>query len=332
MSRCVLFCAAVHILLKGGNVMLTWELIGAVVGAGLASGREIASFFSQYAAWSLAGIVLAVLTLVFLSDAALPGIWKSGWSKRLWRSLLALLLTVTGGAMLSGAGEVAGLTVPISGAYWLGMAGTLLLAWLLAHRTSAGLAWVSRLLLGVLALLIALGLTLPPMHAVHLKEISISSALLRGVTYGGFNAALQAPIMASAAQLPEKTRKRSALCAGGIILMLLLLGNAVLLRHPALLSEEMPFIRMMNSFGAFGYYLGAVSLYLAILSTLTACLRGLGGGVLPVIGVVFVSLLGFTGVVEIAYPMLGGGCFLMLTAAKFTNSFRKPFFSRRDML
>lgn len=312
--------------------MLTWELVGAVVGAGLASGREIASFFSRYGGWSIAGIILAVVTMLLLSDASLPKQWEGRWQGRLWSILLSLLLIATGGAMLSGAGNVFALTLPVNGAYWFGVAGTMVFAWILAHRTAYGLAWISRILLAVLALMITLGLFLPPMEAVHLLDTSVLEALVRGITYGGFNAALQTPIMACAGERPATARKRAAYYAGGIIFFLLMLGNAVLLRHPALLSEEMPFVRLLEEFGQFGYTLGALCLYLAILSTLTACLRGLGRGLLPVASVVAVSLLGFTGVVEMAYPLLGGGCFLMLVAAKFTNSSRKTFHSRRNML
>lgn len=312
--------------------MLTWELVGAVVGAGLASGREIASFFSKYGGWSVVGIALAVMTMLLLSDAGMPKHWEQRWLGRLWRILLSLLLIATGGAMLSGAGNVAALTLPINGAYWPGVAGTMLLAWLLAHRTTQGLAWVSRILLAVLALMISLGLFLPPLDAVHLQDNSITAALVRGVTYGGFNAALQTPIMACAGDQPASVRKKAAYGASIVVFLLLMLGNAVLLRHPALLSAEMPFVCLLEEFGQFGYALGAICLYLAILSTLTACLRGLGRSIFAAVSVVMVSLLGFTGVVEVAYPLLGGGCFLMLAAAKFTNSSRKTFHSRRDML
>lgn len=312
--------------------MLTWELVGAVVGAGLASGREIASFFSRYGGWSVVGITLAVTTMRLLSDAGIPKQWEGRWAERLWRTLLSLLLIATGGAMLSGAGNVAALTLPINGAYWVGMAGTMLLAWLLAHRTTQGLAWVSRILLAVLALMISLGLFLPPMDAVHLQDNSITAALVRGVTYGGFNAALQTPIMACAGDQSASARANAAHGASVIVFLLLMLGNAVLLRHPALLSEELPFVRLLEEFGQFGYALGAVCLYLAILSTLTACLRGLGRSAFSTVSVVAVSLVGFTGVVEVAYPLLGGGCFLMLAVAKFTNSSRRTFHSRRDML
>lgn len=312
--------------------MLTWELVGAVVGAGLASGREIASFFSRYGGWSTAGIILAVMTMVFLSDASLPNRWKERWQGKMWSILLSFLLIATGGAMLSGAGNIAALTLPINGAYWIGIVGTMILGWYLAHRMDNGLAWVSRVLLGVLTVMISLGLFRPPMSAVHLNDANIPFALLRSVSYGGFNAALQTPIMACAKKCPQTTHRRAACCAGGIIFLLLMLGNAVLLRHPALLVEEMPFIRLLEEFGRWGYVVGALCLYLAILSTLTACLCGLGRNVITTAGVVAVSLLGFTGVVELAYPLLGSGCFVMLLAAKFTNSPRKTFLSRCDML
>lgn len=312
--------------------MLTWELVGAVVGAGLASGREIASFFSRYGSWSAAGIIFAVLTMIVLSDARRPVSREGRWLERIWNCLLSLLLIATGGAMLSGAGSVAALLLPVREASWIGAAGTLALAWFLAHRAEHGLALVSELLLAVFAILIFLGLFTQPMDAVYLADADVPCALMRGIAYGGFNAALQAPLIARTGEGTSTQRRKAVLRAGGIIGLLLMLGNAVLLRHPALLSEEMPYIRLLQGYGQFGYILGCISLYLAILSTITACFRGLGGRILPAACMVAVSLLGFTGVVEKVYPLLGGGCFLMLLTAKLMNYSRRTFLSRRDML
>lgn len=298
---------------------LPWELLGAVVGAGLASGREVASFFGRYGAWGFAGVALAAGTLLLLGSTELPGSWRGRWPERLWRVLLTLLLVATGGAMLAGAGEVAALVLPAHGAYWLGMAGTLLLAWTLARRTVTGLMWVSRAMMAVLAALIVLGLLLPPMQAVALTEASIPAALLRGVTYGGFNAALMQPVMANASALPQKERKRSLLLACALTAALLTAGSAVFLRHPALLGESLPFIRLMGQWGRTGYWLGAAALYLAILSTLTVCIRSTGGGWLATAGIVLVAMLGFSGVVDAAYPLLGGGCAALLLAARLKN-------------
>lgn len=298
---------------------LPWELLGAVVGAGLASGREVASFFGRYGAWGFAGVALAAGTLFLLGGTALPAAWRGRWPERLWRTLLTLLLIATGGAMLAGAGEVAALTLPLHGAYWLGMAGTLALSWMLARRTATGLMWVSRAMLAVLAILIGLGLTLPPMQAVALTEASVPAALLRGVTYGGFNAALMHPVMAGAAVLPQKERRRGLLLACGMAAALLTAGSAVFLRHPALMGEALPFIRLMARLGQAGHWLGAAALYLAILSTLTVCIRSTGGGWLPLAGIVLTAMLGFSGVVDAAYPLLGGACAAMLAAMRMRS-------------
>lgn len=308
--------------------ILAWELLGAVVGAGMASGREIASFFSRYGAWSWAAIAIAVGTMYILSRAKIPSAWQERWPGRLWRAASALLLTATGGAMLAGAGEIARLTLPVYGAYWIGAAVTALLAWLLAHRMSTGLAWVSRCMLCVLMILIALGLTAPPMRAAYMSQPVFVQPMLRGFTYGGFNAALQAPVMAASA-ITGRMKRRSAACACLILTGLMLIANAVLLRHPALLGEEMPFVQLMNRYGRVGYLLGAGVLYLAVLSTTAACLRGLGKRPVCIPGMLLTAMAGFSGVVDLVYPVLGGLCAAILLAAKIQEFFRNHFYFPR---
>ncbi|MBR3763152.1 MAG: hypothetical protein IKK57_01200, partial [Clostridia bacterium] len=66
---------------------LSWELLGAAVGAGLASGREIASFFGQYGMAGVAGAGLSVIVMYLLADASLPLSWLGRWPERLWRAL-----------------------------------------------------------------------------------------------------------------------------------------------------------------------------------------------------------------------------------------------------
>ena len=311
--------------------MLTWELVGVVVGAGLASGREIASFFASCGRWSWLGILTAIISLIWLADTRLPRRWHGSWLGKTWQILLSAMLVATGGAMLSGAGEVAALALPVHHARIIGMIGTSAIAWLLARHTSAGLMWLSRGMLAVLAVMIGVGLFLPPARAANVSDGTGTAAMLRGMTYGGFNAALQIPLLMQS-RAGEKNRQRSIRQAGGIILLLLALGNAVLQRHTALLGEQLPFLQMLSGFGKAGYWLCALSLYLAILSTLTACIRALRGGWFPLCGIAAVSLMGFAGVVSRVYPILGGGCCVMMLAAKFTNCAAGPFHSGRDML
>lgn len=310
------------------NCTLSWELLGAAVGAGLASGREIASFFGRYGAWGYAGITLACAAAAAVADVRFTHTILA----RLWKGMLSLLLIATGGAMLSGAGETAALSLPVQGARWIGMAVTLVLAWLLSQRTNAGLAWVSRAMLAVLAVLILSGLALPPMQAARLEAPSVPLGLLRALSYGGFNAALMVPVLRCRSELSAPERRCALRRACVLMALLLAAGNAVLQRHPALMAEELPFVRMSAAWGRAGYALAAASLYLAILSTLTACVKGLQGRGAALLAILLTACLGFSGVVDILYPLLGGGCLLIMLGAKFTNCIRNTFNSRRDML
>lgn len=306
------------------TAILVWELFGAAVGAGLASGREIASFFSQYGPWSWAAIGSAVITLLALVTSRRTPFRKVCRTDRLWHVVSSILLMTTGGAMLAGAGEIARLVLPVRFAYGAGMIATLAAAWLLAHRTTAGLAWISRVMLGVLIGMIALGVLADPMCAAVLPRKQPAEAVLRGVAYGGFNAALLTPVMA-ASSLSAREKARAGVCACLMLGVLLLLGNVVLLHHPALQGDAMPFVRLMNGYGRAGYMLGACALYLAVLSTLTACLRGLGRSRIWMTGVLLTAMAGFTGVVDALYPLLGGICAAILLTGKIQEFLHKHF-------
>lgn len=311
--------------------MLTWELLGTVLGAGIVSGREVASFFTRYGLWSLPGILLAGCTLIWLAKTELPASWQKKYPGTMWSILLSALLTVTGGAMLAGAGEVAALVLPLHNAYGIGVAATLVLSWCLAHKTQTGLAWTSRMMLLLLVIVIISGLRLPEGEAIVVSSLT-PSAIVRAAAYGGFNAALLIPLLSSSNVTTQQQKGLAIRKSGVIFIILLLAGNSVMLRQPQLLNEPLPFVCIMQGFGKSGYYLAAASLYFAILSTLTACFRGLGRTWYAVPSIFAIAMLGFSGVVEVAYPLIGTASLLMLAAAKFTNCSRKPFQSRRDMI
>lgn len=297
--------------------MLAWELVGTVIGAGLASGREVAAFFARFGYAGYAGAFLAVAVMIWLADAEMPEAWQNRLPESVWKMAQCALLIATGGAMLSGAGEIAAISIPMHFAYGIGVVCTLCAAWLLARKTVNGLACVSKILLVVLGMMIGLGILAPKGEVVVLTDTQPVQGLLKGVTYGGFNAALQAPVLAKAGYRKHHGGKYGVYLAGIIIFCLLIMGIIVLHRHREFMSEPMPFLRMLAHYGKVGFCLGAISLYLAILSTLTACLRGLNGTFIPIAGILTVSLLGFSGVVNWAYPVLGGSCFVMMLAAKF---------------
>ncbi len=311
--------------------MLTWELLGALLGAGFASGREIAAFFARYGKWGYAGAALAAVVLVWLAGTEIPTQWKGRWQARIWQMLLTALLIATGGAMLAGAGEVASLVLPWRGAYWVGMLITMLGASWLAHGTSVGLVFVSRSMVMVFVCVMIIGLISPGAKDYTIQVIDPMEAIARGLCYGGFNAALLIPVIRHS-NASEHVKRRALCCTGAVTLLLIWVGCMALGSQPGLIYEAMPFVKLLNNTGKWGYFLSAACMYLAILSTLTACMRGLGRNPLCTCGIVLVSLLGFSRVVEEAYAVLGGACMAFLIMAKFMNCSRKAFISRADML
>ena len=310
--------------------MLVWELIGAAVGAGFASGREIAVFFAQHGKWSYAALAASGATLLLAAEP-IPAGWKNYFPEKVWNSLLSLLLIATGGAMLAGAGEISSQVMPFSLSRWIGMAATLFIAWILALKMKAGLACVSWGLAAAMLLMLLSAFRIQPMKGAVIVKTEWSMAMLSGLSYGGFNAALQWPVI-SASTIEDKVKKRATGVASAAMLLMLWLGQALLKRNAGLMGEAMPFLALMKEFGNVGYAGFIICLYLAVLSTLTACIRSINGHLPLMAGIVLVSVGGFGEAVNRLYPILGGACCIMLIIAKITNSLASSFLSKKEML
>lgn len=305
------------------------ELCGVGIGAGFASGQELAMFFARFGPWSWLGVgtAAAVMGGICYGLMRRPGLggmpesWQGKRLAQLWRGMFAALMIVTGGGMLAAGGEIVQLLLPMHGALPLGLGSTLLLAWALARREDTALAQVSRMLLLALAAVLAAGMFLPAEPFASLEQSPPWQSLPMGVCYGGFNGALAAPLMAEAGKrLQGNQRRRCAWLFTLVTAALLAWGNGVLLRHGGLIGQELPFVRLLARLGRGGYVLGACALYLAALTTLSACIKALNGLLgswvwagCGAIGVL--SLGGMSAIVGKAYPVLGGSCALLLAFA-----------------
>lgn len=288
---------------------LAFELLGAMVGAGFASGREIASFFSSGGRWSWLGIAAAVLMLGTLLLVAQGH--KTNRRSVCFEALTKVMLLVTGGAMLSCCGDMAALLVPVGNARIMGVFMSLAAAWYLAQRTDKGLTLLSRCMAVLLLAMMAWGLAEPREAVVHLHPAGLAETILRGAAWGGFNAALIVPVL-RARPVERGCGMRAVLLLCGMALGLLVAGNAVLLRHPARMQDAAPFAAMANRWGSAGYALSASGLLLAALSTLTACIRGLKGRPCALAGLLIISAAGFTHLVDTAYPWLGAAGIVLI--------------------
>ena len=312
-------------------------LLSGAVGAGFASGREILHFFAAHGAMAGAAAVCALITMAGLfcrlpvqmercGCTSLAALCRARFGDRLGHlcgALFFALFAVTGGAMLAACAELAALTVPVRGAYALGMAITLLLAAWLSARGVPGLAPAGAALLILLPALMLRLLALPAGEACFLPAMAPDlpvRAALDGIAYGALNAAMLAGTLPALLTLAPASRKRAAAMFSAMFGALLLLGTAVCLSHmPSVLHQPMPFVYLSRALGKGGYLLVAACLYAAAFSTLLAMLLGLRRmtgrahrAYLPPLCCLIAALTGFGPLVKSAYPALGALCAALL--------------------
>ncbi len=299
-----------------------FSLMGAFVGAGFASGREIVHFFSRWGAysWLLIALSAGLMTMLMqrvmargasLSDALPRG--RLGWAGR---GVMLLLLAFAGGGMTAAAGELSALTVPILHARTLGSLATLTMCAALSRRPLGALALLGRLLLPALAITLCCCMKTGGGNAA-LQDVSagtLVSGAAQAAGYAGMNVLMALGVLCDVgAGRSAKEKRRIAWGTGAAFAAFLGLANAAFLpRIGEMKDAPLPMVLLMRSYGKWGYGLSALVLYLAVASTLIAVLRGLGALLPGKYAAVWAAVLaalasqwGFRDIVGKAYPVLG---------------------------
>ena len=308
-------------------------LLGGVIGAGFASGREIVRFFAAHGAMGFIAVAFALAALLALfallpirlateGQTGLSGLCRARFGARVGGvcgALFFLLSAVTGGAMLAACAELSALVWPIRHAYALGFAVTAVLAALLCAFETRGLAVVGGALCGLLPILLIRLLLLPPGEACFLPE---------GPPDGTLYAALNAAMMAGALpMLLTLSARRRLACAALVVLLfggMLTLGMLVCQRQmQSVLMQPLPFVWLSRGLGAGGYLLVALCLSAVALSTRCAMLCAMTN-LLPrflaryarltisALLCAALALMGFGRIVQSGYPILGALCAALL--------------------
>lgn len=308
-------------------------LLSGVIGAGFASGREIAFFFSSHGAYAAAAIALcgAVMALLFVrlpaqlertGSASLLPLCRARFGRRFGRlcaALFFLLFAAAGGAMLAACAELSALLLPLGHAYALGMGASLLLAALLTRRGLYGLALPGAMLCALLPILLIRLLRMPPGEAAFAPVGHALHAAASGLCYGALNAAMVCGALPLLLPLTRRQRRWAAILFGALFTLLLTLAVCTLGRHHQTWRHQaLPLVYLSRSLGKSGYVLCALTMYLAALSTLCAMLAGLAqmrrsrSVILPSLLCLCFARMGFQGLVERAYPTLGWLCAALL--------------------
>ncbi len=316
-------------------------LLGGVIGAGFASGREIVRFFAAHGAMGFIAVAFALAALLALfallpirlaaeGQTGLSGLCRARFGARVGGVCGALFFC-------SPPSQAARCSRPArSFPRSSGRSATPMPSASPSRRCSPsllcafetrGLAVVGGALCGLLPILLIRRLLLPPGEACFLPE-GPPDAVLRAALDGTLYAALNAAMMAGALpMLLTLSARRRLACAALVVLLfggMLTLGMLVCQRQmQSVLMQPLPFVWLSRGLGAGGYLLVALCLYAAALSTLCAMLCAMTN-LLPrflaryarltisALLCAALALMGFGRIVQSGYPILGALCAALL--------------------
>ncbi len=261
--------------------------VGAVMGAGFASGQEIQQFFARFGLWGLLGIIASAALFAWLGwvmldlqenwrSATYPEFFRSLFGDRLGKVadiLVSILLLLGMLAMLSGSGALFNEYFGLS--RWLGIwltAGVIELA--LWYR-GEGVLWINSVLIP-LKFAFCLGIVL--LAFIWAKSgdgegLPLEPSLLLGhwlvaaILYVSFNLTLAMVVFASLGRTIQKPGARLGAVAGGVALGLFaMVIGAALLRFPEVSGLEIPMVAVAAKLGDWPAFLYVVVLWLAMLT------------------------------------------------------------------
>ncbi|WP_050614581.1 YkvI family membrane protein [Bacillus testis] len=270
--------------------------VGTVVGAGFATGREIAEFFTQYGLFGLFGIVLAGLVFVWMGTkimlialkikaASYQELNRHLFGKRwgiLVNGLFFIMLLGVSAVMLSGAGAVfeEHLHIP---KVW-GVILTSLLALLILMQGMKGLIAINIVVVPLMIffsfLLLWNGIKQPHFleDALRMPATGISwGSTFSPILYSAFNLALAAAVLVpTAAEIKDVNVIKGGGIAGGIALTAILVsGHLALSTLPDVLGYSIPSAELMKQGSSVLYYIFLLVVYGEIFTSLVGNTFGL---------------------------------------------------------
>lgn len=311
--------------------------IAAIVGAGFASGREIVSFFTMHGKWWGLGVALCSAATGFLTamlvklakrtkSTALPQLFSRVMDERCGESVqvvYTLLLMVVCAAMCSAAGEMGALALDGRYARPAGTAIAIALSLIAAKNgrnlARSGAAAAAVLFIFYLAICTAAG---DGRAAAPESSLMISGGF--GVLYACLNTALAAGVICSAGQEAASPARAGVYAA--LLLAGLLFTACAALGRLGRTELVLPSVALAGEMGAAGFWLSLSALYAAAVSTLATSffslkeqlrLAGLAEiWCMPaaVAGALLLSVVGFSPIVNVGYPLLGFLCAMLLPA------------------
>ena len=320
--------------------MLAFTFIGAVIGAGFASGQEIRQYFVDYGGYGLIGLIIITVLFVALGERLMLMGYTSksdsyevvlGYAfrckfKKVVDYIFTFFLVATAGTMFSGCGAFFEQTLGLS--FAIGSAIIAILTFFITILGIKGIMAVSTieipLLIGITCFVAMNSVNISDFFKMSLiNEVGNSgliSAIVSAVIYVSYNLIMSFSILPALGNSCKNRREiRITAILSGIIIGVLgyIIYLALLVNYDKIQGVEIPIATLAGMSNGFIY---GVMFVLAVLSTAVGALYGvyarvdknIGAFSLICLGGYLFSLVGFSNLVANLYFYMGvGGIFLI---------------------
>ena len=327
-------------------------ILGAIIGAGFASGREIASFFGNYGIWVIPFIFVASILFFFcfylfaklgkdLKPKSISDITSSLFGKAGVFVDFAFVLStfITLASMLAGSDSIGSI---MFGAGYNFCYISIFTAVVVAVIVSVGLKYIYKItdiilpvMLVVLTIILIIFFAKTPAQTISSENAQFNgfSVIIYTLLYVAMNTFYNIFIISRTSQLMNKKQLKwaSGISAGILLFLLISILLAIFHGGDAVLKSDMPLLAIANVLGGEFGIIYSIVLYFAIFTTI--CLNAYAivewlnrfiknkfvcSVVVLTLGFIF-SRFGFSTIVDIFYPIEGifGLFFIIYTTIYF---------------
>lgn len=311
-------------------------IIGTLIGAGFASGREIYLFFLQYGTRGKIGIIITgIITGIIIYkvleitktyeinnyNKLLERInWKHGKINKAINLIVNAFLLISFYIMIAGFSAYMAQTYKIP--IYISSSIFVIICYIIFKKSIRGVVKANEILVPILVILIAyLGFkNLPYMLEQNILITKQKGWILASILYASYNSIILIPVLTSLRKYiySKKDIIKISIITSFIIIMLALCIYGLLLRGEFFISElEMPLVEITIEFGnIFKYIYGFViiaSIFTSAISTGYSFLQNTTKNkksyeivlIIMCLTGIAVSNIGFSKLVEILYPLFG---------------------------
>lgn len=333
-------------------------IIGALIGAGFASGKEIYLFFGQFGEYGMIGMLIAGgITGILIYQTIV--IMKENKIEK-YQAFLTIVnhkhnilnkgmnIIVNGFLLISFYIMVAGFSAYMEQAFrmpiYLSSSIFIIVCYIVFQKSIQGVIKVNNFLVPLLILFIGyLGLKnmdyVTNLNLTQMEQEKQSGWFINGILYASYNSILLIPVLQSLTKYlkGKKEIKWVGLLSGILFSLLAFIIYGLLLRGIYYVKEiELPMIEIVAQFGKeFPYLYGlviVVSIFTSAVSAGYSFLENIAKTkkdyqmylIIICITSVFVAHMGFSTLVQILYPIFGIlGCIQIYFILRYTYNFRK---------